>query len=101
MLFGLDLEAELALLAEVGQTFLGMTASLSYLKAIDDAGQEEIEHHKCPEATHLHGNIAKGTSHRIQTSIGPDAKGAGEQPGHTLPVAWDGRLWPRDATQEE
>ena len=94
MLFGLDLEAELALLAEMGQTFLGVTASLSYLKAIDDAGQEEIEHHMRTEETHFQNNITQSATHRIQTGISPDAKGAGEEPGDTLPIARDGRLWP-------
>ena len=101
MLFALKLEAELTLLAEVSQTFLSMTAGLSYLKAIDNAGHEEIEHHMCPEATHLQNHIAKSATHRIQSGKSPDTEGAGEQPGYTLPKARDSRLRPRDATQEE
>ena len=86
----LQLEADLALLAEMVDALPGMATRLTHLKTIDDISQNEIEHHKRPEGTHLKEDIAERASHRIQACISPDTEGAGEEPGDTLPIAWDG-----------
>ena len=55
------------------------------LVAIDETGHAEIGGGKNPEDANLGKNLADGGPHGVGTDVGPDAKGAGEEPRDALP----------------
>ena len=69
--------------------------------AIDEAGSTEVGGGLDPEATQFERDITYRAAHAVQTEVTPDAEGAWEEPRHALQIAWDGRLGPRHARQEE
>ena len=90
-----------ALFAEDSQSLTGMTLGGTKLYTIDDAGRAEIGSCLDPEIADLRCHIAENTAKRVHPDESTNAKGTREEPRDTLPEAWDGRLRPRDATQEE
>ena len=69
--------------------------------SVHKAGEAEIDGGLNPEDAQLGQHLADAGTHRVDSDEGSDAEGAGEYPGHALPVAGNAGLRPRDASQEK
>ena len=69
--------------------------------SVHKAGEAEIDGGLNPEDTQFGKDLTDRGTHRVDSDEGPDTKGAGEYPGHTLPSTRDAGLRPRDASQEK
>ena len=78
-----------------------MAARESHLEAIDQTGGTEVGGSLYPQTADLCHHVAQYAAHGIHPHKGPDAECAGEQPGHSLPIAGDAALRPGHTRHEQ
>ena len=101
-IYGPDIPlAAFGIVMKVNSIIISVLVGISILMAIDDTCRAQIDSHLNPEIAHLGRNISQGATHGVHSYKGTNAEGAWEEPRDALPIAGNGRLWPRDTCEEQ